>query len=347
MTDTNGTQDLGRVLVIDDTPMNIEMIDSLLTPHGYKVEGAQSGTDAFNKLNEKIPDLILLDVMMPRMNGYEVCRRLREKKELSYIPIIFITASELDQKDVIEGLECGGNDYIRRPFDAAELLSRINANIRLKKVYDELARAKAELSRYVSLSTVRMVEEMASGRKGPAHRTADVTVLFSDIRDFSQVSENMPPEDIFRKLNMNLKMQMKVIEKYGGIIDKLSGDAVMAVFEGPKMADNALYCARDIVNELAAAENRHELEWAYVGIGINTGPIYLGSLGSESFRDYTVIGNTVNIAARLCDMADKFQVLFTEMTLQSIDPGPFRFREIGEQVLKGFHSPIKVFQIIP
>ena len=337
----------GRIFVIDDTPLNIELIEGLLVPYGYVVEGAQSGEEGLKVLNNMIPDLILLDVMMPKMNGYDVCRRIRERKELSYIPILFITASELDQKDVIEGLEVGGNDYIRRPFDALELLSRINANVRLKRVYDELAKTKEELSRYVSLSTVKMVEEMAKGQKEPLNRIAEVTILFSDIRDFAQIAENIHPEDVFRKLNRNLKKQLKVIEEYGGIIDKLSGDSVMAVFEGPDMADDALSCARDIVNELSAAENRHELEWAYVGIGINTGPIFLGSLGSEFFRDYTVVGNTVNIAARLCDMADKFQVLFTETTLNAIHQDRFQFQAIGEKTLKGFNTPIQIFQIIP
>jgi adenylate cyclase len=275
-----------------------------------------------------------------------VCRRIREKKELLHIPILFITASELDQKDVVEGLESGGNDYIRRPFDAAELLSRINANIRLKKVYDELTRTKLELSRYVSLSTVKMVEEMTSRPKQPANRTAEVTILFSDIRHFSQISENMHPEEIFRRLNRNLKKQIQVIEKYKGIIDKLSGDAVMAVFEGEHMADDALHCAREIVHELSAAEDHHELEWTYVGIGISTGPIYLGSLGAEFFRDYTVVGNTVNIAARLCDMAEKYQILFTEKTLQSCGSGRLQFQEMGHQSLKGFHMPIRIFQLI-
>jgi class 3 adenylate cyclase len=346
MIETYANQILGKILVVDDTLMNIELIDGLLTPHGYRVEGVQSGAEALNQLSLDIPDLILLDVMMPGMNGYEVCRHIREKKELSYIPILFITASEVEQKDVIEGLEAGGNDYIRRPFDAAELLSRINANIRLKRVYDELARTKAELSRYVSLSTVKMVEEMTSGQTQPSDRVAEVTILFSDIRDFSQISENMSPEEVFRKLNRNLKKQIRVIEKYGGIIDKLSGDAIMAVFEGPNMADDAVRCARDIVHELSLAETRHELEWAYVGIGINTGPIYLGSLGSEFFRDYTVVGNTVNIAARLCDMAEKFQVLFTESTFKSMDSDQFQFQEMGEQALKGFHSPTKIFQLL-
>jgi len=235
---------------------------------------------------------------------------------------------------------------VRKPFDVTELFSRINANLRVKALYDELAKTKVELSRYVSLSTAKMVEGMVFGQEKPANRTAEVTVLFSDLRGFTQISENIDPEEVFRKLNRNLTKQIGVIEKYGGIIDKLSGDAVMAVFEGHEMVDNAIQCALQIVGKLSASETSEELDWAYVGIGINTGPVYLGSLGAESFKDYTVIGNTVNTAARLCGMANKFQILFTETTRKAIRQQQFHFEAIGENPLKGLSKPIEIYQVI-
>ena len=342
----NGKLASNKILVVDDTPMNIEMLEGLLTPQGYAVEGAESGVEALEKINNWTPDLILLDVMMPQMNGYEVCRRIRGNRDLPYIPVIFITASEFQINDITEGLDAGGNDYIRKPFDVMELFSRINANLRVKALYDELAKTKAELSRYVSLSTARMVEGMVSGHEKPANRTAEVTVLFSDLRGFTQISENSDPEEVFRKLNRNLTKQIGVIEKYGGIIDKLSGDEVMAVFEGHEMVDNAIQCALQIVRKLSASETSEELDWRGVGIGINTGTVYLGSLGTESFKDYTVIGNTVNIAARLCGMANKFQILFTETTRKAIRQQQFHFESIGENPLKGLSKPIEIYQVI-
>lgn len=333
-----------RILVVDDTPMNIDLMEGILTPVGYTVDSAKSGEEALGKVVNDTPDLILLDVMMPEMNGYEVCRRIRENKSLPYIPIIYITASELEQKNITEGLDAGGDDYIRKPFDVAELLARIISCLRVKALYEELAQTKKELSRYVSLSTLRMVENKITGHEDPLNYDAYVTVLFSDIRGFTQISEGMDPNELFNKLNANIGKQLGVIEKYQGIIDKLSGDGVMAVFEGPEMGENALECALEIVHELSESERNGELELSYVGIGINTGPIYLGSLGNESFRDYTVIGNTVNIAARLCGLADKFQVLFTKTTLESVRQGEFRFKPIGEKMLKGLSKPMEVFQ---
>lgn len=334
-----------RILVVDDTPINIALLEGILTPAGYTVDAAESGEEALDKVVNDTPDLILLDVMMPKMNGYEVCRRIRENKALPYIPIIYITASELEQKNIIEGLDAGGDDYIRKPFDIAELLARIISCMRVKALYEELAKTKAELSRYVSLSTLRMVESKITGHEEPLNYDAYVTVLFSDIRGFTQISEGMDPEELFNKLNANIGKQLRVIEKYQGIIDKLSGDEVMAVFEGPEMGDNALGCALEIVHELSESERNGELELSYVGIGINTGPIYLGSLGNESFRDYTVIGNTVNIAARLCGLADKFQVLLTKTSLESVRQGEFHFQSIGEKMLKGLSKPMEVFQV--
>lgn len=208
-----------------------------------------------------------------------------------------------------------------------------------------MAKTKAELSRYVSLPTLKMVENKVQHTQAEAlDQDAYVTVLFSDIRGFTQISEGMAPSDVFAELNVNIGKQLKIIEKYQGIIEKLNGDEVIAIFYGPDMGDNALGCALEIIQELSESGFVGESEMFNVGIGINTGHIYLGSLGNESFRDYTIIGNTVNIAARLCGLADKLQVLFTETTLTTIHQERYRFQPIGKKLLKGMSKPIKVFK---
>ena len=335
-----------KILIVDDEPINIELLEDLLIPQKYIVEGALNGEEALAKIQNELPDLILLDVMMPGMNGFQVCSEIRKNSSLPYIPIIFITAYQIDQSDIIHGLDMGGDDYIRKPFDSSELFSRIRSCLRVKKLYDDLARTKTELSRYVSLSTVDMVEKKASKEVFQADRAAVVTVLFSDIRGFTNFSENMVPAEIFKMLNLNLSRQIKVIEKYNGIIDKLNGDEIMAIFEGPDMASNALKCAHGIIKVLSVPENSKLLDWAGVGIGINTGQIYLGSLGSDTFKDYTIIGNTVNIAARLCGLASKYQILFTEATLKLIKKTEFNYRTVKRVSLRGISSPINVLELI-
>ncbi|MBU8849560.1 MAG: response regulator [Desulfobacterales bacterium] len=334
-----------RILVVDDRPMNIELLEAILTSAGYTVESAESGEEALDKVFNTPYDLILLDVMMPEMNGYEVCRRIKKNKSLPYFPIIYITASELEQENIIEGLDAGGDDYICKPFEMAELLGRIKSCLRIKSLYDELATAKTELSRYVSLPTLKMVENKIHHQEEPENRDAYVTILFSDIREFTKISEGMTPANVFAKLNINIGTQLEIIEKYRGIIEKLNGDEVMAVFEGPDMADNALGCALEIIHTLSESECDGEPEFPYVGIGINTGHIYLGNIGNESFKDYTVIGNTINIAARLCGLADKFEVLLTQTTLASVNQEQFHFQSIGKKMLKGLSKPMEVFKV--
>jgi len=216
----------------------------------------------------------------------------------------------------------------------------------VKDLYDKLILTKAELSRYVSLSTVQMVEKTTSGEATQAGQTADVTVLFSDIRGFTNIAENMNPQNVFEMLNLSLSRQINVIEDHHGIIDKLTGDEIMAVFEGPDMARNALQCGIDIVKALCRSEPNQAGDWAGVGIGINTGPVYIGSIGSETMKDYTVVGNTVNIAARLCGFAKKFQILFTESTTELIEGYGFHSRSLGKIPVKGVTSPGEAFELI-
>jgi adenylate cyclase len=147
-------------------------------------------------------------------------------------------------------------------------------------------------------------------------------------------------------LNLYLSKQIKIIEDHHGIIDKLSGDEVMAIFEGPEMAKNALRSAAEIIKALRGADPRRIEEWVGVGIGINTGQVYVGSIGSETIKDFTVVGNTVNVAARLCGYAQKFQVIFSEYTRKFIEKDSFSYKTVGKVTLKGINNPIEVFELL-
>jgi len=334
-----------KILAVDDEPKNIKLIEAILIPEGYAVETATSGQEALDKVRAIKPDLILLDIMMPGMDGYQVCKNIRSDASIPYIPIIFFTAMRTDQKDMIHGLDIGGDDYVLKPFDTFELLSRIRAALRIKGLYDELALTKTELSRYVSLSTLKMVEKTTLGKNIPSGETTYVTVLFSDVRGFTNIAEDMDPAEVFEMLNLCLSKQIRVVEGHQGIIDKLTGDEIMAIFEGQDMARNALQCAVSIVNTLCSSDRCLTADWVGVGIGINTGPVYVGSIGSETFKDYTVVGNTVNIAARLCGFAKKFQILFTESTRDLIDAKEFGYTSVGNLSLKGVNALTEVFEL--
>jgi adenylate cyclase len=331
------------ILAVDDEPMNLDLLEAVLIPEGFYVEKAISGEEALEKIKTIQPAVILLDIMMPGMNGYEVCEKIRADTSLPYIPIIFITAKD---KDLIHGLDLGADDYIGKPFNPPELMSRIRAVLRIKELFDKLAKTKLELSRYVSLSTIDMVEKATSGEILKTGETRNVTVLFSDIRGFTTLSENMDPKKVFEMLNLYLSQQIEIIEDHNGIIDKLSGDEVMAIFEGPEMAKNALQCGAAIVERLGGADNSSNKDWVGVGVGVNTGPVYVGSIGSETIKDFTVVGNTVNVAARLCGSAKKFQVIFSDFTKKIIQEDSFRFQSAGKIALKGISEPVEVFELL-
>ena len=335
-----------KILVVDDEPKNVTVLEAKLAPEGYLVETAFNGQEALEKIRTEDPDLVLLDVAMPGMNGYQVCERIRADPSIPYIPIILVTASLLRQRDVIHGLDLGADDYIRKPFDTLELFSRVRAALRVKALNDELSRTKAELSRYVSLSTLRAVEDITSGKGTLSGRTADITILFSDIRRFTNIAENMDPPKVFEMLNRYLSIQIQIIEKHGGIVDKLNGDEVMAVFEGPEMAANALRCAKAITQRLSGVSRGCENDANGVGIGVNSGAVYVGSIGSAGRKDYTVVGNTVNVAARLCGYAQRSQVLFTQNTKSLIKKEDLNYISIGKVTLKGMAKPVDAFQLI-
>lgn len=334
------------ILAVDDEPVNLDLLEAVLLPEGFYVEKAMSGEEALEKIKTIQPALILLDIMMPGMNGYTVCERIKADTRLPYMPIIFLTAKYKDPKDLIHGLDIGGDDYIGKPFNPPELLSRIRSALRLKELFDKLLKTKAELSRYVSLSTIEMVEKSTSGEMLKAGESRDVTVLFSDIRGFTTLSENMDPQKVFEMLNLYLSKQINIIEDHQGIIDKLSGDEIMAIFEGPNMVKNALRCGTSIVKTLCNAEQCAADDWIGVGIGINTGPVYVGSIGSETIKDFTVVGNTVNVAARLCGFAQKFQVIFSEYTKNFIEDEGFEYQFAGKISLKGISKPVEVFEVV-
>jgi class 3 adenylate cyclase len=335
-----------KVLVVDDEPINIDLMEAVLVPEGFHVESAEDGAMALEMIPNTLPDVILLDVMMPGLDGYQVCAKIRENTALPYIPIIFVTAKHTTMSDMIQGFDAGGDDYVKKPFEPPELLSRMRAALRLKASLDRLARTKKELSRYVSLSTMEMVDNFASGESINPGESRDLTVLFSDIRGFTSISENADPKKVFEILNVYLSEQIDIIEGHHGVIDKLSGDEIMAVFEGPEMVDNALSCGKSIVDALKEKDQRLEEEWIGVGIGVNTGPVYVGAIGSETYKDYTVVGNTVNLAARLCGYAKKYQVVFSEYTMNTIREKTLTYQFEGEVSFKGLSRPIEVFKLL-
>ncbi len=336
-----------RILLVDDVPANVELLEVILARKGYELARAYNGEEALEILPDFNPHIALVDVMMPGMNGYQLCQNIRQQFPDIFLPILFVTASEVTRTDIVEGFSSGGNDYICKPFDTHILLARVEACLRVKYLQDKLESMQNELKGYVSRPTLQMVSGKVSGEKGLESRLADVTILFSDIRDFTHRTEHMSPEDVFTILNASMSFQIDLIEKHGGVIDKLSGDEVMAIFEGEDMTRRALQCAKEIVqteNVLKANSDKH---LPGIGIGINSGPVYLGSVGKAgSFLDYTAVGASVNIAARLCGIASNSQILVSKSTLERVSDSVPAVQSIGHKTIRGLSTPIEIFELL-
>ena len=317
-----------HILLVDDDPSNLFLLQELLLCEGYLPQLASSGTEALAMAAESTPDLILLDVMMPKMNGFEVCRRLREDPILQSIPVIFLTALD-DDDSRMRGLELMGDDYLTKPINIKLLLTKIASLLRLKQMrsqqlHSEISKLVKEQSRqqiaaaweindYISEKFRLFVPEQYLNRIAPKGvesiqlgnaREEELTVLFCDIREFTAIAESQSARQTFEWLNVFFTQMSQAITAHHGFVDKFLGDAILAVFDRVEHhAEDALNAAvrmRLTLNEFNCDRHQYNLELPInVGIGIHTGIGLIGTVGSDERMDSTVIGDVVNTAARL------------------------------------------------
>lgn len=317
-----------RILLVDDDPSNLFLLEELLLYEGYVPQLAASGSEALTIVAESIPDLILLDVMMPLMDGFEVCRRLREDARLQGIPIIFLTALD-DDDSRLRGLEMMGDDYLTKPINSKLLLAKIASILRLnqlreQQVQSEIKQLVKEQSRhqiaaaweandYISEKFRLFVPEQFLNRIAPRGvesiqlgnaREEELTVLFCDIRGFTAIAESQSAMETFEWLNAFFTQMSQAIAAHDGFVDKFLGDAILAVFDrvGSHAEDavSAAVAMQESLRQFNCDRFQYNLEQLIqVGIGIHTGIGLIGTVGSEQRMDSTVIGDVVNTAARL------------------------------------------------
>jgi adenylate cyclase len=283
-----------RILVVDDTPANIQTLSAILKEKGYQISVATNGRQALDVVSKIRPDLILLDVMMPEMDGFEACKQLKKSAEWHDIPIIFLTA-KTETSDIVRGFELGAVDYVGKPFNAHELLARVNTHLSM----DRLRRENERL--LLNILPGPIAERLKSGAEHIADSFAEVTVLFADIVSFTELAGSIPAQDLVELLNdlfsrFDLAARDLGIEKI-----KTIGDAYMAVCGLPepcpnhieqmmKMAIRMIEIAREF-----SAERKMNV---HLRIGINSGPVVAGIIGRRKFI-YDLWGDTVNLASRM------------------------------------------------
>jgi class 3 adenylate cyclase/CheY-like chemotaxis protein len=349
-----------RILIVDDTPANIQALSGILKDKGYQISVATNGRQALEVVKRVQPELILLDVMMPEMDGFETCRQLKASEQGRQIPIIFLTAKS-EVTDIVQGFELGAVDYVPKPFNAHELLARVSTHLTLDELRRSLAEKNVELARahelvrrafgrYVSEEVAASVLRSPEALElGGAER--EVSILMSDLRGFTALAARLAPQQVIEILNLYLESMVDVIAHYEGTIDEIIGDAILVIFGAPiscaDHAEKAVACGLAMQLAMAAVNKQLTSKEAFgieMGIGVHTGPVIVGNIGSLRRTKYAAVGSNVNLAGRIESFSTGGQVLISESTREKIK-SPLRIDAQFQVEPKGASHSLQLHEI--
>lgn len=346
------SQERPEIFVIDDNEINVEILVNVLRDE-YSVSVALDGATALEDINAYPPDLVLLDVMMPDMDGYEVCQRLKQNPDTADIPVIFITARN-EVEDEMRGFEAGAVDFITKPISPPLVRARAKNHLALRFSQQRLKDLSDKLSRYLSPQLYRSIFE---GRRDVRLETTrkKLTIFFSDIAGFTANTDHMEPEDLNFVLNSYLERMSAIVLENGGTLDKFIGDAILVFFGDPESKgarEDALSCVKMAI-EMQRAILDLRKEWAMQGVnipftvrmGIASGFCTVGNFGSKERMDYTVIGGQVNLASRLESAAEPGRILVSNETWSMVKDAIY-CKKMGEISVKGFDRPIPIYEVV-
>lgn len=367
MSDTLSDWSKGDIIVVDDTPINLRLLSAMLNERGYKVRSVINGPMALSAAQLAPPDLILLDINMPGMNGYEVCHQLKQDERTRDIPVLFISA--LDEiLDKVKAFRSGGVDYITKPFHLEEVLARVETHLTLRRLQLQLQETNNELERRVAERTAELARLNAAYERFVPREflsllnkeniietelgdqvQQEMTVMFADIRSFTMLSEHMTPQENFNFINSYLKRVSPIIRQHRGLIDKYLGDGIMALF--PHHPEDALRASIAMLTEVQRY-NHHRQSCGYqpisVGFGLHTGRLMLGIIGEEKRMQGTVIADAVNVASRMEGLTKKYgaSIIISEQSLQMIeDRQQYHARFVDKVQVNGKREPLSVFEV--
>lgn len=368
------------ILVVDDEPANRDILETRLTASGYAVILAENGLEALEKTRDENPDLVLLDINMPRMDGIEVCKRLKSDSSLPYIPIIMVTAL-VDSKDVVAGLDAGAEEYLTKPVDQSSMMARVRSMLRVKELHDtvqkqsdhlerqagELERWNTELEQRVTDQVEKLdrlgrlkrffspnLAEMLLGPRGEAllqsHRR-EITVVFCDLRGFTAFSSQTEPEELMQVLSEYHARMGALISEFSGTLERFAGDGMMVFFNDPQPQED--HSERAVAMAVSMRTQMEVLiaEWTKrgydlgFGVGIAMGFATLGMVGFEERVDYAAIGMVTNLASRLCDQAGHGQILISQKVCAILED-KVETEPSGTVPIKGFPEPVAIYNVV-
>lgn len=354
----------GRILVVDDQRANVEILAKVLQARGYEVLTAADGETALRQVAASNPDLIVSDILMPDMSGYELCRRLRADPSTTLLPVILVTSLD-PQAERLHGIEAGADDFLSKPVNWDELAARVKSLLRIKGLQDEVKSWNAKLEERVR-EQVAQLEQLgrlkrffspqvaeaivAGGENILAPHRCEITAVFLDLRGFTAFTDRADPEEVLELLRAYHMTLGRTVDQYGGTLEHFAGDGVMIFFNDPFPIDRPAERAVRMAVALQAAFKPIASAWEKLGhevglgVGVAQGDATLGVIGFEQRWEYAAIGNVPNLAARLCGEARAGEILLDGQTEREIAPLAVT-EPVGPLALRGFLQPVPAFRL--
>lgn len=354
-----------NILVVDDEPGNIRLLGEILSAEGYAVAVATSGEEALAQIEKARPNLVLLDVVMPGLSGYEVCEKLRLQPQTRALPVILVTGARPEEERV-RGLDAGADEFLTKPVNREELLARVRSLLRVEALHREIAQWNEKLESRVRDQVAQMerlnnlknflpqnvaeliVAESGSNLLQPRRR--QVTVCAIDLRGFTAFSETAEPEEIMGVLSEYYAAMGAAVEKHGGTVERFAGDGMVIFFNAPLEIETPEAAAVRAALEMQERFGVLRQKWLRLGhdlglgIGLSSGYATIGALGFSGRWQYAAIGTVTNLSARLCGDASHGQILATSKVMLKVE-GLVEAESMGEKTIRGLQKPVPVFRI--
>ena len=355
---------MALILVVDDQRSNLELMAGVLKARGYDVLTAADGEAALEQVREAGPDIVVSDILMPGLDGYELCRRLRASPATALLPVVLVTSLD-PQGERMRGIEAGADDFITKPVNWEELFARVRSLLRVKSLQDELkgwnqkleARVKKQVKQLERLSRLKrffspsVADAIAAGSEGllEPHRR-EITAVFLDLRGFTAFTDRADPDEVLDLLRAYHATLGRLVDEHGGTLEHFAGDGIMIFFNDPLPVERAAEKSVRMALSLQKAFTPISAAWAKLGhevglgIGIAQGEATLGVIGFENRWEYAAIGNVPNLAARLCGAARAGEIILDAQTEREV-AHMAETETMGTLTLRGFAQPVAAFRL--